>query len=84
MFLGLLASVASAGIAGAALAPHGRERAAAVAAIATAVALAYVILDARKIAIKHIGPTRGGLIEDALINAGGLAVVALAVGAKSR
>ena len=84
VFLGLLARVASAGIAGAALAPHGRERAGAVAAIATAVPLAYVTLDARKTAMKHIGQTRSGLIEDALIIAGGIAVVALAVGAKGR
>ena len=84
VFLGLLARVASAGIAGAALAPHGRERAGAAAAIATAVPLAYVTLDARKTAMKHIGQTRSGLIEDALIIAGGIAVVALAVGAKGR
>lgn len=84
VFLGLLARVASAGIAGAALAPQGRKRAGAVAAIATAVPLAHVTLDARKSAMKHIGQTRSGLIEDALIIAGGIAVVALAVGAKGR
>lgn len=77
--LGLLARVMSAGIAGAALAPHGRERAGAAAAIATAVPLAYLTLDARKRAIGRIGQTRSGLIEDALIVAGGIAIVALAV-----
>ena len=40
VFLGLLARVMSAGIAGAALAPRGREQAGAVTAIATAVPLA--------------------------------------------
>ena len=42
--LGLLARVSSAGIAGAALAPSGREKAGAVVAIATAVPLAYATL----------------------------------------
>lgn len=79
VFLGLLARVMSAGIAGAALAPHGRERAGAVVAVATAVPLAYVTLAARKRAMAQIGQTRSGLIEDALIVAAGAAVVALAV-----
>ncbi|MFY3384359.1 hypothetical protein [Paracidovorax sp. MALMAid1276] len=77
--LGLLARVMSAGIAGAALAPRGRERAGALAAVATAVPLAYVTLDARKKAMTRMGQTRSGLIEDALIVAAGIAVVALAV-----
>lgn len=79
VFLGLLARVASAGIAGAALAPRGREPAGAVAAIATAVPLAYLTLDARKRAMRHVGQTRSGLVEDLLVVAGGIAVVALAV-----
>lgn len=82
--LGLLARVMSAGIAGAALAPRGREQAGALVAVATAVPLAYITLDARKAAMKHIGQTRSGLIEDALIIAGGIAIVALAVKPKSR
>ncbi|RZL92403.1 MAG: hypothetical protein EOP76_11625, partial [Variovorax sp.] len=41
VFLGLLARVMSAGIAGAALAPRGREQTGAVVAVATAVPLAY-------------------------------------------
>ncbi|MFN4119726.1 hypothetical protein [Acidovorax sp.] len=77
--LGLVARVMSAGIAGAALAPSGRERAGALAAVATAVPLAYLTLDARKSAMKRIGQTPSGLIEDALVIAGGVAIVALAV-----
>lgn len=78
VFLGLLARVMSAGIAGAALAPKGREEAGAAVAIATAVPLAYATLAGRKKAMAHIGQTRSGLIEDALIVAAGIAVVTLA------
>lgn len=78
VFLGLLARVASAGIAGAALAPHGRESAGAAVAVATAVPLAYATLAVRKEGMARIGQTRSGLIEDALIIAAGVAVVALA------
>lgn len=78
VFLGLLARVLSAGIAGAALAPHGRERTGAALAIATAVPLAYLTLAGRKRAMARIGQTRSGLIEDAFIVAAGVAVVALA------
>lgn len=82
--LGLTARVLSAGIAGAALAPHGRERAGAAVAVATAVPLAYLTLAERKRAMARIGQTRSGLIEDALIVAAGLAVVAFAVKANNR
>jgi uncharacterized membrane protein len=77
--LGLTARVASAGIAGAALAPHGQERAGATVAIATAVPLAYATLAARKRAMARIGQTPSGLIEDALIVSAGLAIVAWAM-----
>jgi uncharacterized membrane protein len=77
VFLGLLARVMSAGIAGAALAPQGRESAGAAVAVATAVPLAYLTLAGRKQAMARIGQTRSGLIEDALIVAAGAAVVAL-------
>jgi uncharacterized membrane protein len=83
VFLGLLARVASAGIAGAALAPEGREKAGAAVAVATAVPLAYLTLAGRKRAIEEIGQTRSGLIEDALIVAAGVAIVALATRAKN-
>ena len=78
VFLGLLARVMSAGIAGAALAPRGKEKAGAVVAITTAVPLAYVTLDVRKKAMSRMGQTPSGLIEDALIVAAGLAIVAVA------
>ncbi len=84
VFLGLLARVASAGIAGAALAPHGREQAGAATAVAAAVPLAYLTLAARKRAMTHIGQTRSGLIEDALVVAAGAAIVALAVRSNKR
>jgi uncharacterized membrane protein len=77
VFLGLLARVMSAGIAGAALAPKGQEKAGAAVAVATAVPLAYLTLAARKQAMARIGQTRSGLIEDALIVAAGAAIVAL-------
>ncbi|MES2743702.1 MAG: hypothetical protein V4754_22510 [Pseudomonadota bacterium] len=77
VFLGLFARVMSAGIAGAALAPPGREQAGAAVAVATAVPLAYLTLSGRKQAMARIGQTRSGLIEDALIVALGVAVVAL-------
>ena len=76
VFLGLLARVMSAGVAGAALAPKGSERAGAAVAVATAVPLAYATLAGRKRAMARIGQTRSGLIEDALIVAAGAAIVA--------
>ncbi|MBX3620829.1 MAG: hypothetical protein KF891_12720 [Rhizobacter sp.] len=79
VFLGLLARVSSAGIAGAALAPRGHERAGAMTAVAAAVPLAYLTLAGRERAMARMGQTRSGLIEDAFMVAAGLAVVALAV-----
>jgi uncharacterized membrane protein len=76
---GMLARGVSAGIAGAALAPRGRERAGAALAIATAIPLSYLTLALRKRAIARIGQTRSGLIEDALVVAAGAAIVGLAV-----
>jgi uncharacterized membrane protein len=77
VFLGLLARVMSAGIAGAALAPRGREKEGAAVAVATAVPLAYLTLAARKQAMARMGQTKSGLIEDALVVAAGAAIVAL-------
>jgi uncharacterized membrane protein len=77
--LGLTARVMSAGIAGAALAPRGREEAGAVAAVAVAVPLAYLTLAGRKRAMAEMGQTRSGLVEDAVVVALGVAVVTLAV-----
>ena len=79
VFLGLLARVMSAGIAGAALAPKGREQAGALAAVATAVPLAYLTLAGRKRAMASMGQSKSGFIEDALVVAAGMAIVALAV-----
>jgi uncharacterized membrane protein len=79
VFLGLLARVMSAGIAGAALAPRGRERAGATIAVLTAVPLAYLTLAGRRRAIARLGQTESGLIEDALVAAAGAAIVALSV-----
>ena len=84
VFLGLLARVLSAGIAGAALAPRGREPAGAATAVAAAVPLAYATLAARKRAMQQLGQTRSGLIEDALVVAAGVAIVALAVRPRRR
>ena len=77
VFLGLLARSLSAAIAGAALAPRGRERTGAALAVATAVPLAYFTLAGRKRAMARFGQTRSGLIEDVMIVAAGSAVVAL-------
>lgn len=79
VFLGLLARVASAGIAGAALAPRGKEKAGAAIAIGTAVPLAYLTLAGRKRAMARVGQTRSGLIEDTLVVAAGAAIVALSM-----
>ena len=77
--LGLMARVMSAGIAGAALAPRGREEAGAATGVAVAVPLAYLTLSGRKRAMAEMGQTRSGLVEDAVVVALGVAVVALAV-----
>ena len=79
VFLGLLARVMSAGIAGGALAPRGKERIGAALAVGTAVPLAYLGLASRKKAMGRIGQTKSGLIEDALIVAAGAAVVTFAL-----
>jgi hypothetical protein len=42
--------------------------------------LAYLTLRGRKTAMKRIGQTKSGLIEDAIIVAAGAAVVSWAVG----
>mgnify|MGYP001627546503 CR=1 FL=1 len=77
--LGLIARVMSAGIAGAALVPKGRERIGGGIAVATAVPMAYLTLGARKLAMKRAGQTRSGLVEDAIVVCSALAIVSLAV-----
>ena len=66
-------------IAGAALAPRGREKLGAGLAVGTAVPLAYLTLSGRKKAMARIGQTKSGLIEDALIVGAGALVVGLTV-----
>jgi len=73
--LGLIARIMSAGIAGAALAPRGRERIGGAVAVATAVPLAYLTLAARKRVMRQSGQTRSGLVEDALVVGSALAIV---------
>lgn len=82
VFLGLFARAASAGIAGAALAPANQEKTGGAVAVATAVPLAYATLAGRKKAIARIGQTRSGLLEDALMIAAAAVIVGLAT--KSR
>ena len=76
--LGLVARTLSAGIAGAALAPRGREREGAAVSIVIALPLAYLTLAARRHAIGRFGQSRSGLIEDVLVVAAGFSVVAAA------
>lgn len=76
---GLLARMASAAIAGAALSPRGRERTGTALAVGTAIPLAYLTLAGRKRAMREIGQTRSGLLEDALVVSAGLGVVAWAL-----
>lgn len=73
--LGLLARVMSAGVSGAALAPKGRERLGGAIAVAIAVPLAHLTLAGRKRAMKRIGQTRSGLVEDAMIVGSAVAIV---------
>jgi uncharacterized membrane protein len=82
--LGLLARISSAAIAGAALAPAGREQTGALTAVATAIPLAYVTLAVRKRAMARMGQTRSGLIEDGLAVAAGVMIVAMSVRTSSR
>lgn len=79
VLLGMLARVMSAGIAGAALAPRGREKLGAALAVGTAVPMAYLTLDGRRRAMRRIGQTRSGLIEDVVVVAAGVATVAMAI-----
>ena len=81
--LGLLARVMSAGIAGAALAPKGREKLGGAMAVATAVPLAYLTLAGRKRAMRRMGQTQSGALEDVIVVSSAMAVV-FCVSRKSR
>ncbi|GAA0769724.1 MULTISPECIES: hypothetical protein [Brevundimonas] len=82
VFLGLLARIASAGIAGGALAPRGRERRGAALAVGVAIPLAYLTLAGRKAALRRIGQTRSGIVEDLVVAGLGVATVAGATRAR--
>lgn len=82
--LGLIARIMSAGIAGAALAPRGRERVGAGVAVATAVPLAYLTLAGRKRAMRQSGQTRSGLVEDALVVGSAVGIVLWATRQRGR
>jgi hypothetical protein len=60
------------------LAPRGREQAGVAVAVATALPFSCLTLARREQAMAHMGQTRSGLIEDALMVAAGIAIVALA------
>jgi uncharacterized membrane protein len=77
--LGLLARAMSAGIAGAALSGRGRDRVGAMLAIGAALPMAYATLAARKKAMRSMGQTRSGLVEDAIFVTAGLVVVRWAI-----
>ena len=70
----------SAGIAGAALAPRGRENEGVAVAVATAVPLAYATFDVRNKAMACVGQMPCGFLEHALIVAARIAMVAMASG----
>lgn len=71
---GLLARAATGAFAGAALAPAGERRVAAVLAGATAVASSFIGWKLRIRAMERYGQTATGVVEDALVLGGGLAV----------
>lgn len=79
VFLGLLARAISAAISGAAMAPRKHESSGAALAVGMAVPMAYLTLAGRKRAMAKIGQTKSGLIEDVLVVATGVAVVAWAI-----
>lgn len=84
VFLGLFARVLSAGIAGAALAPRGRERSGAALAVVTAVPLATLTLSVRRRVMSRISQTRSGLIEDAVVVVAAAVLVALSTARTTR
>jgi uncharacterized membrane protein len=65
--LGLLARLASGGLAGAALAPKRRALAGAALGAGAAVGSAYLTFHARMWALRRFGQTATGLVEDALV-----------------
>ncbi len=74
--------LASAGIAGGALAPRGRERRGAALAVGVAIPLSYLTLAGQKAALRRIGQTRSGIVEDLVVAGLGVATVAGATRAR--
>ncbi len=72
---GLAVRVATGAVAGAALAPRGRRRDAAIVAGVAAAAGSFVTLAARVAALRRIGRVRSGLLEDAIAIAAAVALV---------
>ncbi len=77
VLVGLLARLATGGLAGAALAPRGRTLAGAALGAGGAIGAAYLTFAARKIAMGLFGQTATGLVEDALTLGAARAVVGL-------
>ncbi|RVT95035.1 DUF4126 domain-containing protein [Sphingomonas crocodyli] len=74
--LGLIARSLTSGFAGAALAPKGERKGAALLAVATALASSHVGLALRLRAMQSFGQTPTGLVEDGLVLAAGRAIIA--------
>ena len=74
--LGLIARSLTSAFAGAALAPKGKRKVAALLAVATALASSHVGLALRLRSMRSFGQTPTGLVEDGLVLAAGRAIVA--------
>lgn len=74
--IGLLVRSITSAYAGAALAPRDRRAAGAALAVATALASSYVGWRIRCAAMRRYGQTSTGLVEDAVVTAGAMAITA--------
>lgn len=72
--IGLGVRAITAAYAGAALAPKGQQVNGAMVAVAAAVASSYIGLSMRKAAMRQVGQTPSGLVEDALVFGSALAI----------
>lgn len=75
VLVGLIARIASAGIAGAALAPRSRRYSGAALAAAAAFAASFPTFAARVGSMRRFGQTSTGLVEDVLVVASAYAIV---------
>ena len=76
--IGLLVRFITSAYAGAVLAPRNQRTLGAVAAVGTALASSYVGWRLRRAAMERYGQTASGLVEDAIVATGGLAIAGLA------